>query len=479
MTSRGLSRRGFLRNAAMGAAALAVPRRAPAVPERAPKPNFVVMLSDDMGWGQPGFQGGKDVPTPHLDRLAREGVQLTQFYVQPVCSPTRACLLTGRYAWKNGMEVRPTATSAHGMLLDERTLAQALKDAGYWTAMVGKWHLGEWHKEHLPLQRGFDHHYGHYSALIDSFTHLRGPVLDWHRNGKPVVEKGYSSYLLADEAAKLIRQHDGSRPFFLYVPFNAVHGPHQAPQEVLAKYKGKGRKARQLAQLECMDTAIGRILDAVDKKGIRDNTLVFFFNDNGGPGGIGNRPYRGGKSAYHEGGIRVAALMRWPGKLKAGTKNDEPLHVIDIYPTFVKLAGGSLKQKLPLDGKDIWPTLTEGKPSPHDEIVYSLHCIRRGDWKYIAKEARYYNWRAGQTQLYNIREDPYEKKNLAAKRPEIVTQLQKRLKFHATQARQGEQIRRIPNFPPAVYGEEENRLYGEKLKASHGPSLRKGRAGRE
>ena len=184
--------------------------------QTAPRPNIVVFLSDDMGWEQVGFNGGEEVPTPNIDRIAREGVKLTQFYVQPVCSPTRACLLTGRYAWKNGMEVRPTAESRHGMLLDERTIAEALREAGYQTWMVGKWHLGEWQRPHLPLQRGFDHHYGHYSALIDSFTHMRGPVLDWHRNGRPVIEEGYSTFLLADEASRLVQRHDGGRPFFLY-----------------------------------------------------------------------------------------------------------------------------------------------------------------------------------------------------------------------------------------------------------------------
>jgi len=456
-----LTRRDFIRTVGQAAGALSLTGVSCAQQAGAARPNFVVMLSDDMGWGQPGFQGGTEVPTPHLDRLASEGVDLSQFYVQPVCSPTRACLLTGRYPWKNGMEIRPTAKSAHGMLLDERTVAQALKSAGYRTWMCGKWHLGEWHKEHLPNQRGFDHHYGLYSALIDSFTHERDGVLDWHRNGKPVVEEGYSTYLLADEACRLIREHDGSQPFFLYLPFNAVHGPHQAPDEVLGRYEG--RLGAQRAQLECMDVAIGRVLQCLEERGLREDTLVFFLNDNGGPRAVGNDPYRDGKSSYHEGGMRVASVMRWPGRIEAGTKVDEPLHVIDMYPTFVNLAGGSLEQPLPVDGSDIWATITSGAATPREEFPYSLQVIRRGDWKYISGEAKYYNWSAEEDQLYNIREDPYEEHNLADGSPEIVKELRERLAFHATQAREPEPVRPIPDFPPAVYGEEEGRLYGKEL----------------
>ena len=164
------------------------------------RPNIVVFLSDDMGWRQPGFNGGMDVATPNMDRIAHEGVKLTQFYVQPVCSPTRASLMTGRYAWKNGMEVRPNTRASQGMPTDERTIAEALRDAGYATWIVGKWHLGQWQRDHLPLQRGFDHHYGPYSAEINYFTHQRRGILDWHRNGRPVVESGYSTFLLAEEA---------------------------------------------------------------------------------------------------------------------------------------------------------------------------------------------------------------------------------------------------------------------------------------
>ncbi len=417
-----------------------------------------------MGWEQVGFNGGTQVPTPNIDRIASEGVKLTQFYVQPVCSPTRACLMTGRYAWKNGMEVRPTAQSRHGMLLDERTIAEALREAGYRTWMVGKWHLGEWQRPHLPLQRGFDHHYGHYSALIDSFSHMRGPVLDWHRNGRPVIEEGYSTFLLAEEAVRLIEADDGTAPFFLYLPFNAVHGPHQAPEDYLSRYAHLGRAGPQRAQLECMDLAVGRVLAALESKGVSDSTLVMFTNDNGGTRITSNGPFRGFKSHYHEGGVRVPAAVRWPGQIPAGSESDGMLHAVDVFPTLARLAGARVDSGLPLDGADGWDVISRGAQSPRDEIVHSLDVIRQGDWKLIEEGATYYGWPEQPLQLYNIREDPSEEATLASVRPAKVAELRERLAYHRGFAREAEQLEQIPGYPPVVYGEVENAVFGSEVK---------------
>ncbi|MFN7939623.1 MAG: arylsulfatase [Bryobacteraceae bacterium] len=429
-----------------------------------PRPNFVILLVDDMGWEQVGFTGGKEVPTPNIDSIAREGTQLTQFYVQPVCTPTRGSLLTGRYAWKTGTERRPSTASRQGMLKDERTLAEALRDAGYATWMVGKWHLGEWQNAHLPRSRGFQHHYGFYGALIDSFTHTREGILDWHRNGEPVVEEGYSTFLLANEASRLIRNHDGGRPFFLYFPFNAVHGPHQAPAEYMKKYEHLGREGPQRAQLHCLDIAIGQVLQTIRDKGIEKNTLVLFTNDNGGTRLTSNGPYRGGKSAYHEGGVLTPAAVRWPGKVAAGRKSAGLIHVTDIFPTFCALAGADARKGLPLDGVDVWPAIAGGAASARKEIVHSLQVIREGDWKLIEQGATYYNWEEQPLQLYNIRQDPFEKNNLAEKQPALVERLRARLKYHKQFARQEEPPEQIPNFPPVVYGEEENRKFGAEVR---------------
>ena len=427
-------------------------------------PNILVFLSDDMGWGQPGFNGGTEVATPHMDRIADEGVKLTQFYVQPVCTPTRGSLLTGRYDWKNGTETRVGLRSSHGMPTDERTIAEALGDAGYATWVVGKWHLGQWQQEHLPLQRGFDHHYGHYSGEINSFTLHRGRnhrgILDWHRNGRPVVETGYSTFLLADEAVALIERHDGGSPFFLYLPFNAVHNPNDAPQEYIDLYSDSS-DPEQRGQLKAMDDAIGQVLNALDDKGVLDDTLIMFLNDNGGTESAGwNAPYRGKKSDYYEGAMRVPAVIRWPGEITAGSESDALLHVVDLFPTFAGLAGADTTGDLPLDGLDAWEAIAEGAASPRTEVVYSLDVIRVGDWKLIEEGIDYYGWTTDAPELYDIAEDPYETTNLAATETAKLTELRARLAYHEPFARDGEALTDIPNHPPKVYGEDENEAFG-------------------
>ena len=468
------------------------------------RPNILVFLSDDMGWGQPGFNGGTEVATPNMDRIANEGVKLTQFYVQPVCSPTRAALLTGRYPWKNGMEYRTKARSANGMLVDERTIAQELRAAGYATWMVGKWHLGQWREEHLPLQRGFDHHYGFYSARVDPFTFRRGKVLDWHRNGRPAVQSGYADFLLAEEAVQLIERHDGRRPFFLYLAFGAVHEPHAAPEEYIEQYKDLPHP-EQRAMLKAMDVAMGRVMDALDRKGVLDDTLLVFLNDNGGSKEAGrNRPYQGLKESYLEGGVRSPAALRWPGRIPAGSESDALLHVVDLFPTFARLAhadgddgedagadsdagspaGGEnavaeSNARLPLDGLDAWEAIAEGAESPREEVVYSLDVIRMGDWKLIDKETRYYRWESKYLKLYNIREDPYESRNRAVGAPDKVAQLLRRLAYHRQFARDPEPIEEIPDFPPVVYGSDEQATFGTEVekalseldKGNPGPTL--------
>ena len=430
------------------------------------RPNILVFLSDDMGWGQPGFNGGTEVATPNMDRIANQGIKLTQFYVQPVCSPTRASLMTGRYAWKNGMEFRTKARASTGMRLDERTIAEALRDAGYATWMLGKWHLGQWHQEYLPLQRGFDHHYGFYSALVDSFTFHRGGILDWHRNGRPVVERGYSTFLLADEAVRLIDRHDGNRPFFLHLAFDAVHEPHDAPEEYIEPYAHLSHP-KQRAMLKAMDVAMGQVMDALKRKGALDNTLIVFLNDNGGLRTAGsNKPYRGLKESYLEGGIRVPAALRWPGHILPGSESDALLHVVDLFPTFARLAKADTEAGLPLDGLDAWETIAEGAESPRQEVVYSPRVIRVGDWKLIEKNAREVTRSPSPLLLYNISEDPYEETNLAAREREKLAELRARLAYHRPFARDMEPDEEIPDFPPVVYGAEENAAFGDAVQTA-------------
>ena len=451
------------------------------------QPNILLILADDMGWGQPGFNGGTEVTTPNIDRIANEGVKLTQFYVQPMCTATRGALLTGRYPWKNGTHTLILPSMSTGMLTDERTIAEALRDAGYATWMVGKWHLGQWQQAHLPLQRGFDHHYGLYSGEIESFNHHRRytknhplGILDWHRNERPVVEPGYSTFLMAEEAIQLIERHDGSHPFFLYLPFNAVHSKHDAPDEYLEQYKDLDDH-KQRAQLKAMDDAIGQVMDALDSKGVLDDTLIMFLNDNGGTEQAGwNEPYRGKKSGFYEGGIRVPAVLRWPGRIPPGSDSDAMLHVVDLFPTFAGLASADTSTGLPLDGVDAWEAIAGGAGSPRDELVYAHGVIRKGDWKLIEDYVDYYDPAPESVLLYNIKDDPYETVNLAASETAKLAELRARLDHHQPYARDGEADQDIPDAPPNIYGAEENTAFGTEarnavaqllLRGNPGPSL--------
>src|SRR5262245_57577656 len=303
----------------------------------AEKPNVVFILADDLGWGDVGYHGS-EIRTPNLDKLAAAGAKLEQFYVQPVCSPTRAAFLTGRYPMRHGLQVgvvRPWAQ--YGLPLEERTLAQAVKEAGYATAIVGKWHLGHFRPEYLPTRRGFDHQYGHYNGALDYFTHFRDGGFDWHRDDKACRDEGYSTHLLAKEACRIVAEHDATKPLFLYVPFNAVHAPHQVPETYKEPYaKLKEPRRTYAGMLAAMDVAIGQVVDAVEKKGLRKDTLFVFSSDNGGPqpGTVtSNGKLRAGKATVYEGGVRVAAFAAWDGPIKPGTVVNEPLHIVDWFPT--------------------------------------------------------------------------------------------------------------------------------------------------
>jgi arylsulfatase A-like enzyme len=328
--------------------------------------------------------------------------------------------------------------------LAERTLAEALREAGYTTAICGKWHLGEFQPEYMPTRRGFDHQYGHMFGALDYFTHLRDGKHDWYRDDKPLKEEGYSTHLVAMEACRLIRAQPSGKPLFLYIPFNGVHGPHQVPDEYKKAYPNlSGVRQTMAGMISAVDEAIGQITDALDQKGLRQNTLILFSSDNGGPSPnrvTMNTPLRAGKGTIYEGGIRVCAFATWPGMIPAGTTNRDPMHAVDWHPTLLKLAGAPLKQKLPVDGLDVWPMLTQGAKSPHDAIllagtVPSRMAIRMGDWKLLvnaneqnAEDASAEAGQApGKVELYNLVEDVGESRNLAAAQPERVKVMRARL----------------------------------------------------
>lgn len=409
--------------------------------QAAEKPNIIFIMADDLGFADVAFHGGS-APTPHLDRLARDGVELTQHYVAPVCSPTRCGLLTGR-CWSRFGVTSPQNDRA--LPWDTVTLARALKTAGYATCLTGKWHLGS-KPEWGPLHYGFDHAYGSLAGGVGPWNHFykQGPfVTTWHRNEKLIEEQGHVTDLIANEAVKWLEGH-AKDPFFLYVPFTAVHLPLQEPEELLKRVPAsiQGDVARQYAAcIMHLDDAVGRILAALDKAGQRDNTLVVFTSDNGGswaenndtkyppdnyPSGKlpgNNTPWRGQKGQLYEGGIHVAAVARWPAKIKPG-KRDTPVHITDWMPTFCSLAGYSASTDLKWDGADVSQALmgnSKLSPRPLYWVApgWRSRAVRVGDWKLIAGV----KGKQQTNELFNLAQDPREANDLAEIEPAKLKEL--------------------------------------------------------
>ena len=433
-----------------GAAALLCPLQTTQAADR--KPNIVHIVADDLGWEDVGFNGCTDIKTPNLDKLAAEGVKLTQFYAQHICTPSRACLMTGRYPFRYGLQtVVIPSVATYGLDTTEWLLPQCLKEAGYRTALLGKWHLGHGDTKYWPRQRGFDYFYGALIGELDYFTHEEHGVLDWFRDNQPVREPGYTTTLLGKDAVKYIKAQAPNQPFYLYLAFNAPHTPYQAPQEYIDRYPNIADPTRRIyaAMVSCLDDEVGRVVAALDEKGIRDQTLILFQSDNGGtfnPMFTGvmadvskikipcdNGPYRDGKGSLYEGGTRVCACANWPGHIKAGSTSDGLIHVVDLYPTFAALAGASTSSCKPLDGLNVWDTIAEGKPSPRTEMVYNIEpyraAIREGNWKLVWRTVLPYS-----IELFDLAQDPYKKTNLAAANPDKVAALQQRVNDLAKQA---------------------------------------------
>ncbi len=415
------------------------------------KPNIVQIVVDDLGWKDVGFNGCTDIKTPNIDRLAASGATFTHFYVQPMCTPTRAALMTGRYPFRYGLQTAVIpSVSAYGLDTSEWLLPQCLKEAGYQTAIIGKWHLGHADKKYWPKQRGFDYQYGAMIGELDYFTHEEHHVLDWYRDNKPVREKGYTTQLIGKDAVKYINAQDPGKPFYLYLTFNAPHTPYQAPKEYIDRYANIADPTRRIyaGMVTCLDDEIGRVVAALDKKGVRDNTLILFHSDNGGTrnamfAGVmadmskvkipcDNGPYRDGKGSLFEGATRVCACANWPDHIKPQTV-DGLIHAVDIYPTLAALAGASTGKCKPLDGVNVWETIAEGKPSPRSGFVYNIEpfraALREGDWKLI--------WRTmlpSSVDLYDLSKDPSEENNLAPAHPERVVAMQQRLNELAKEA---------------------------------------------
>ena len=392
----------------------------------ADKPNLVIFYADDLGWGECGCYGNKDIPTPNIDSIAKNGIRFTQGYVAATyCSPSRAGLMTGRYPTRFGHEFNSTHNHS-GLSLKETTIADRLKSLGYSTAAVGKWHLGGG-EAYRPTKRGFDEFYG--TLANTPFFHPTSFVDTRVSNDVQKVEDAsfYTTDAYAERAVDWIEKNK-SKPMLLYLPFNAQHAPLQAPQKYLDRFPKITDEKRKLfaAMMSGMDDAIGRVMAKVREAGLEENTLYFFIADNGGPtqsttsynGGL-----RGFKMNTYEGGPRVPFLAQWKGKLPAGKTYDFPVMNLDVLPTIVTAAGGKVDAAWKLDGVDLMPYLTgANKGRPHETLYWRFGpqwAVRQGDMKLVVSKGG-----SGQPELYNLADDFAESKDLAAAQPEKAKELQ-------------------------------------------------------
>ncbi len=410
----------------------------------AEKPNVVIFLADDLGWADVGYHGG-DIATPSIDRLAQEGVKLERFYVMPICSPTRAALMTGRDPLVLGIaydQIHPWYNA--GLAADEVVIAELFRAAGYQTGLVGKWHLGHSQAHQTPNAQGFDEFFGHLHTNTDYYSHQREGGHDLQRNGTSVHAPGeYLTRLQAREALRFVRERDPDSPFFLYVPFTAPHSPMQAPEETIDKYRDlpqENFRRIYAAMVDEMDQAMGEMLDLLDAQGLTENTLVLFFSDNGGFNAFGgnNLPLKGQKGQAYEGGIRVPAVMRWPAGLSGGEVSDQLVSVLDVLPTLAAASGIAIPDDLALDGQDVWAALRSGVQVPREKPLFFVSeipipglisaAVIDAPWKLVQQIREGQTRTDVRTALYRLDQDPYEQQDLASGHPEQVERLAEALR---------------------------------------------------
>jgi arylsulfatase A-like enzyme len=402
------------------------------------RPNVVLIITDDAGYGDFGSYGAPDVKTPNIDRIAREGVRMSDFYANgATCTPTRAALISGRYQQRFELEAPLGAQGEkdweRGLQPTGRSLPQLLKNTGYATALVGKWHLG-WKSKFSPTAHGFDYFFGFKSGFIDYYQHTAGgdsPVkADLFENDKPVEFKGYMTDLITEQSIRFIEQN-ASRPFFIDIAYNAPHWPYQRPDQpstardnarhLLPFDTQTSTRADYVAMLERMDDGVGRILAHLDQLGLRQNTIVIFTNDNGGEWLSHSGPLFHHKGSLWEGGIRVPAIIRWPGRIPAGKVSGQVGLTMDLTASILEVAGALVPPEAKLDGINLFPVL-EGRTAPVERTVFwrvtgarSQRAVRAGEWKLIFDD--------GRPMLFNLRTDIGERTNLIGQHPEIATRL--------------------------------------------------------
>ena len=423
--------------------------------ESAQRPHILIILADDLGWRDVGYHGS-EIETPNIDRIAREGIELDRFYAQPSCSPTRAALMTGKSPLRLGIDRPISKNERTGLPLEEALLPEYLAPLGYRRLMVGKWHLGHYTPDWFPQARGFEHFYGSVTGGIGYWDHNHGGGHDWQRNGRTVREEGYTTRLLADEAVRLLDTVEDGQPLFLYAAFHAPHLPNQAPAEAVERQRGIGDERRRVhaAMVSELDAAIGRLLSEFERRGMLQNTLVFFASDNGGAtpaafaepirrvvdalvwmlgrpvpiaglellavnvadGASDNRPLPKGKGSVAEGGARVPAAIWWPGRLEGGI-HEGFMTVADVLPTLMEAVGRGDAIPDDIDGRSQWDSLRgRGASETPDYVTSGLEglALYRPPWKLVGTDS---------PKLYQIYQDPLETRDLSAEHPELVGEL--------------------------------------------------------
>lgn len=423
----------------------------------AARPNLIVIMVDDMGYGDAGCYGGKDFPTPNLDRMAREGLKFTDFHSSgPVCSPTRAGLLTGRYQQRAGVAGVVYAAfnrnRHHGLQMEEVTFAEILKESGYRTGMFGKWHLG-YEEQYNPTYQGFGKYVGYVSGNVDFHTHIDGAgIFDWWHQNRKTKEKGYTTHLITKHAVEFIKANKED-PFCLYIAHEAPHDPYQGPDDPPVRNEGSNKliynhresehAARAYREMMVeMDKGVGEVLDAVEQLGLQDNTFVMFFSDNGATGPGSCAGLYGMKGSLWEGGHRVPGLAWWPGRIKAGSASDQLAITLDVMPTLLEIAG--IKPPTNLDGDSLAPILFDGAKSKSRKLYWQYGeamAMRDGPWKLVVnggkpnKRALAFpniDWKRPQDgreklALFNLADSPKETENLVEKDPERVVRMRRQL----------------------------------------------------
>ena len=410
-------------------------------------PNLIVIMADDLGYADVGFNGSKEIPTPNIDRIAKEGVKCTSGYTSySVCGPSRAGFLTGRYQQRFGFERNPLwlpKSTTTGLSLEENTIAEALNQVGYHCGIIGKWHMGA-HASFHPLNRGFHEFFGHlggghryFPEDLTEKTDLEAKSEEesYHtllnRNHQSVKTTKYLTHEFSDEALSFVERNQ-QKPFFLFLSYNAPHGPLQAPDEYLARFPHIKNKKRRTyaAMVNALDDGVGRLMNKLKELKIDENTLIFFLSDNGGPetkNFSDNGVLRGKKSDPWEGGFRVPYAVRWPGKIPAGSSYDKPVSSLDIFATITNLAKSPTQAERPLDGVNLIPYLNgENSSTPHKHIYLrkfdqGAYALRQGKYKLVIPA------KGATPELYNLEQDISEKKNIASQYPEIVAELKKQL----------------------------------------------------